>query len=154
MYHSTTAPTIDISYEHIIMLFFNLFVLLSSLMGDTTILVGIIRYNAIKLNKAVVAIILHLAVNDLMQTMFVVLPQTISIALGSEQWVLGEAVCDLFDSVWLVSNIATPLLTCLLSTTKMLTIRSCSCSKHVLGLIGQRTLSARSAGQSLCYNLL
>ena len=67
--------------EQIILLFFNLVVLLSSLIGDTTILVGIIRYNAIKLNKAVVAIILHLAVNDLMQAMFVVLPQTISIAL-------------------------------------------------------------------------
>ena len=65
----------------IVLLFFNLVVLLSSLIGDTTILIGIIRYNAIKLNKAVVTVILHLAVNDLMQAMFVVLPQTISIAL-------------------------------------------------------------------------
>ena len=109
-------------YERIIELCFSLFVLLSSLIGDSTILIGIIRYNAIKLNKAAVVLILHLAVNDLMQTMFVVLPQTISIALGSERWVLGEVVCDLFDNVRGISNISTALLTSLLCTSKMLTI--------------------------------
>ena len=110
-------------YVRIIVLFFNLFVLLSSLIGDSTILIGIIRYNAIKLNKATVVFILHLAVNDMLQAMFSVLPQTINIAMGSEHWLLGEVVCDLFDNVQRIcSDTSTPLLTSLLSTSKMLTI--------------------------------
>ena len=121
-YYSTSiVPTIDMN-ERILLLFFNLFVVLSSIIGDSTILISIIRYNAIKLNKAVVTIILHLAVNDLLQTLFMVIPQTVSIAFGSVRWVLGVEICYLFDIFNYICHIATFLLTCLLSTCKLLTL--------------------------------
>ena len=42
------------------------FVLLSSLIGDTTILIASIKYRAFKLHKVVVVIIQHIAVCDLL----------------------------------------------------------------------------------------
>ena len=53
---------------------FNILVALSSLIGDTIILVGIIRYKATKLHKAVVVVIIHLAVSDLLLTTFETVP--------------------------------------------------------------------------------
>ena len=138
--------------ERIILLFFNLVVLLTSLIGGSVIIIGIIRYNALKLNKAVVTIILHLAVNDMMQAMFVVLPLTISIAVGSEGWILGEVKCDIFYIVKNICYTGTTLLTFFLSTCKMLTIlypfRARTWSKR------RCTLSAGSGGLSLCCTII
>ena len=138
--------------ERIILLFFNLVVLLTSLIGGSVIIIGIIRYNALKLNKAVVTIILHLAVNDMMQAMFVVLPLTISIAVGSEGWILGEVKCDIFYIVKNICYTGPTLLTFFLSTCKMLTIlypfRARTWSKR------RCTLSAGSGGLSLCCTII
>ena len=76
---------------------FNILVALSSLIGDTIILVGIIRYKAMKLHKAVVVVIIHLAVSDLLLTTFETVPQIIS--LFSQGWVLGGVLCLLNPNI-------------------------------------------------------
>ena len=46
------------------------FVLLSSFIGDTTILVSSVKYRAIRLHKLIVVIIQHIAACDLLVTLF------------------------------------------------------------------------------------
>jgi hypothetical protein len=52
--------------ERFILVLWNVTVLVASLSGDSIILIGTIKYNAIKHYKMVVAIIQHLAVSDIM----------------------------------------------------------------------------------------
>ena len=55
-----------------------LFVVLSSLIGDTFILVASIRYNAIKLNKFIIVVMQYIAVCDLLRAMGYILPSMVS----------------------------------------------------------------------------
>ena len=64
-----------------------LFVILSSFIGDTTILVASIKYQAIKLHRVIVVIIQHIAVCDLMLSVDTI------VSLGSilkGKWVFGS----------------------------------------------------------------
>ena len=72
------------------------FVSISSLIGDMLILVGSLRYNAIKLHKVIVTFIQYIAVADLSVTVFSILPGTVSLA--ANDWILGDILCylDLF----------------------------------------------------------
>ena len=99
---------------------FNFLVALSSLIGDTIILVGIIRYKAMKLHKAVVVVIIHLAVSDLLLTTFETVPQIIS--LSSQGWVLGGLLCLLNPNINIACITATAGLTCVLTTNKLLIV--------------------------------
>ena len=72
---------------------FLIFVAISSMIGDTIILIATIKYKAIKLKKTIVAIIQHIAVCDLMVVFTSVLPKIISIIAG--EWVFGNLACDL-----------------------------------------------------------
>jgi hypothetical protein len=66
------------------------FVLLSSVIGDTLILVGSIKHGAMKLNKLLVVVIQHLAVSDLIQSIVFVLPTIVF--LCADGWVFGDFV--------------------------------------------------------------
>ena len=70
-----------------------IFVLLSSVIGDTTILVSSIKYRAIRLHKLIVVIIRHIAACDLLVTLFSVgiIPTVVS--LIADKWVLGAPLC-------------------------------------------------------------
>ena len=72
---------------------FLVFVAISSMIGDTIILIATIKYKAIKLNKTIVVAIQHIAVCDLMVVLTYVLPKIISIIAG--EWVFGNIACDL-----------------------------------------------------------
>ena len=100
---------------------YNLFILLSSLFGDTTILIATTKYNAIKLNKVHVAIMQHLAVADLLMSVFFLLPSIVAVL--TNRWILGEFVCllDGLMKFWLYSVVLA--LTCALTTTKLLTVK-------------------------------
>ena len=69
------------------------FVLLSSLIGDTTILIASIKYRAIKLHKVIVVIIQHIAVCDLLISITDVFVKLVSVITGD--WVFGDLLCHL-----------------------------------------------------------
>ena len=70
---------------------YHLFVFLSSLTGDTLILVASFK-DGIKVNKSMLRIIQHIAIADLGFSIVHVLPTIISLLANS--WVLGATLCD------------------------------------------------------------
>ena len=66
---------------------------ISSLIGDTLILVGSVRFNAIKLHTVPVIFIRYIAVADLLVTLSGVLPAAVSLA--ANEWILGDVLCYL-----------------------------------------------------------
>ena len=112
---------IQTDVERYLLATYNLFVLLSSLFGDTTILIATTKYSAIKLNKVHVAIMQHLAVADLLMSIFNVFP--FIVAVISNRWILGAFMCRLHNVVkyWLYSVVLA--LTCSLTSSKLLTVK-------------------------------
>ena len=70
---------------------YHLFGVLSSLIGDTLILIASFQKDAFKINKILVVIIQHIAVSDLTYTISGLVTATISLLANS--WVLGTALC-------------------------------------------------------------
>ena len=60
-----------------------IFVMVSSLLGDTTILIASIKYNALHLHKIIVAFIQHIAVCDLLNVLGNLLPGFVSLMYNS-----------------------------------------------------------------------
>ena len=107
--------------ERYLWVVYNVIVALSSLLGDTIVLVGTIKYNAINLHRIVVVIIQHLAVSDLLLTLFRVCPSIVS--LLADTWILGPFLCRfLVNAQWLVYWM-TGILTICLATSKLLLVK-------------------------------
>ena len=70
-----------------------LIVLLSSVLGDTIILVATIKYRAIKLHDITVMFIQHIAVCDLVLSVTYIFPGLVS--LLTDKWVLGVIFCNI-----------------------------------------------------------
>ena len=100
---------------------FHVIIALLSLSGDTIILVATIRYKAIKLHCVIVVIIQHLALCDLLQTLFRVIPTIISLEAG--EWVLGVFLCHMTLNMVIVCIPAAAVLTAVLSTSKLLIVQ-------------------------------
>ena len=98
-----------------------IFVAISSLIGDTTILVASIKYKAIKLQKIIVVIIQHIAVCDLMVVLTDVLPSIISIF--ADDWVFGNFACNVLPYVKLSFLLTGLFLICAMTISKMLQIK-------------------------------
>ena len=94
---------------------------LSSLIGDSIILLASLKYRAIKQNKVIVAVIQHLAVCDLLQTVFRVLPT--ATAMVADKWVMDEVMCHVQNSIAMAMGGATMVLTCVMSTTKLVHVK-------------------------------
>ena len=107
--------------ERLTWAFYNTLIILSSLFGDTLILLATIKYNAVKLHRIIVVMIQHLAVSDLLMSLFKILPMTVT--LVTEKWVLGEFLCVVNPLVGWMCNPVTIFLTCSLATSKLLIIR-------------------------------
>ena len=69
-----------------------IFIMLSSLIGDSIILIASVRYRAFKLHRLIVGVIQHLAACDIMVSICLI-PQVV--ALIADSLVLSEWVCDL-----------------------------------------------------------
>ena len=98
-----------------------IFGVLSSLIGDTLILIASFHRDAFKINKILVIVIQHIAVSDLLYTISMSSPVAISLLANS--WVLGKALC--YVSVY-VSYFAFPagmFLIAVLTTSKFLILR-------------------------------
>lgn len=73
--------------------FYHILVLLSSLAGDTFILVASFNKDALKVNPSIVSIIRHIAICDILSAVFVVLPGAVSLITNS--WILGDVMCHI-----------------------------------------------------------
>ena len=97
---------------------YSMFVLFSSFVGDTTILIASIRYNAFKLHKLIVVIIQHIAVCDLIVSCVSVLPRVVS--LMADGWVLGTPLCYILFSMTYYSATVAIILICCMTACKLL----------------------------------
>ena len=97
------------------------FIVTSSWIGDTTILIGSIKYNAFKLHKVIVVIIQHIAVCDLMLSTGTDLMRLISVFAG--KWVFGTFLCQWFNHIEYYLKSASILLICTMTTCTMTTCK-------------------------------
>ena len=95
--------------------------ILSSLIGDSIILVATIKYRAIRHHKVIVAVVQHLAVCDLLQTVFRVFPT--ATAMVADKWVMDKLMCHVQNYVTSAVGGTTMLLTCAMSTTKLIHVK-------------------------------
>ena len=107
--------------ERKVLILWSLTVLLTSLAGDSIILLATVKYNAIKQHKVIVAVMQHMAVSDLLQTIFRVLPTTV--AFITDRWAMGDASCHAREYIEYFSTELTMVLTCALTTLKLLLVR-------------------------------
>ena len=98
-----------------------LFVFMSSIIGDTLILVGSIRTGAFKVNKSLVTVIKHIAACDLTSAVTTVLPGGISLIANG--WVLGDLACHVRLYVGNLAYLAGMSLIAVLTTSKFLILR-------------------------------
>ena len=92
-YDNYTLYGIHGKTERGLLIGFNSFIITSSVIGDTLILIGSLRYNAIQLHKVLVTFIQHIAVVDLLLVVFTIVP--VAVSLAANGWVLGDILCNL-----------------------------------------------------------
>ena len=88
-----TQYKIDNLTERQILIGYRILLSVSTLIGDTLILMGSIRYNAIKLHKIIVIFVQHMAVADILTIIFGIIPGAVSLEVN--EWVLGKSTCYL-----------------------------------------------------------
>ena len=112
-------------------------VAISTLIGDTLILFGSLRYNAIKLHKIIVIFIQYIAVNDLLAVIFTILPGLVS--LVANDWILPNIFCYLTLLVYASSVAFLSQLISILALSKLLIakhpLRAMSVSKNTAHII-------------------
>ena len=98
-----------------------LIVFLSSVVGDTIILVAAKKYRAFQLHEFLVTIIQHIAVCDLLLCSRTALFRLVPII--AEEWILGDIPCyiNTYGSMYLFT--ASFLLVCILTTSKLILLR-------------------------------
>ena len=116
-----TLYGIDNSAERCLFITWTSIVVFCSLIGDSLILIGTIKYRAIIQNKLIVAVMQHMAACDILLAVFNVLPSTT--ALIADRWILGEVLCHMSDGVYWLGSGVTMLLTCTLTTAKLITVK-------------------------------
>ena len=107
--------------ERAIYVTLHIIVFITSLVGDSIILIGTIKYKAIKQHKVIVAVIKHLAVIDILASLLYVLPKTAT--LITDRWDLSGFLCSAYTYFWCFFTIATPLLTCALPILKLVILK-------------------------------
>ena len=113
--NSTAQPLFPA--ERYFVLTYHIIIIISSLVGDTIILVASIKHGAIKLHKFIVALIEHIAVCDLTLNLFYVLPGAIS--LGANRWIFGNFLLCLRVYVTWYSFTASLYFVCALTSSKL-----------------------------------
>ena len=90
--------------ERYIFILWSCITLMASLIGDSIILVVTIKYNAIKLQKVIIAAMQHMAICDLLQIAFKVFPVTL--AFITDRWVVGELLCEVSENMsWVCAEV-------------------------------------------------
>ena len=107
--------------ERYILIGYNLLIFLSSVKGDTFILLGTWNFNAIKLHRVIVGFIQYIAAADLIYSIFRVLPGIVSLA--SQKWVLGSFLCSVDQIVFCIFSLTICFLISALALSKYLVIK-------------------------------
>ena len=102
---------------------YHIFVLLSSLVGDSLVLFASFQRNAFKLNKFIVTIIQFIAVSDLVYAIFSVVPRTVSLLADSHKLGEFELVCYITVYMSYFNYSAGMSLVAVLTTAKFLLLR-------------------------------
>ena len=100
---------------------YHLFGFLSSIIGDTLILIASFQKDAFKINKILVTVIQHIAVSDSTYTISALIPAAISLLANS--WVLGNALCYVKVYVSYLAFAAGMSLITMLTASKFLILR-------------------------------
>ena len=100
---------------------FNMLILLSSLMGDSAILIASIRYKALKQHKMIEAVIQHLAVCDLTFSFTTVFPSITSIL--ADKWSFGDMMCHLRANLGYMLSVTAWFLIAVLCSSKLLILK-------------------------------
>ena len=119
--NNETIYGIQSSVERYTLITWTVTVLITSLLGDGIIVLATVKHNAIKLHKVIVVVIQHLAVCNLLLTTVAVFPTTV--ALIADTWVLGEALAHLHVLVLNTCYPAQRVLTCVMTTLKVLLLK-------------------------------
>ena len=107
--------------ERYLLVIYLVIVLLSSLVGDSFILIASVRHSAIKLNKFIIAVMQHIALGDLMRSATCILPVVTS--LIADQWVLGRTMAYINLYLNIFTFISSNLLICVLTSSKFLMLQ-------------------------------
>ena len=107
--------------ERSLLILWSLTVLLSSLIGDSIILIATIKYKAIILHKVIITVMQHMAVCDLIQTVFRVFPE--HVALITDVWMMGELLCHVSYNISWVCNPVAVFMTSALTTLKLIVVK-------------------------------
>ena len=121
LYTNKTMNGIESDVSKYLWEIFLLFVAISSLIGNTTILIASIKYKAIKIHKVIVTIIQHIAVCDLMVVLTNVLPKLISVI--TDERVFGHLGCKILLYLRVFFDLASRILLCAMTTSKMFHIK-------------------------------
>ena len=93
----------------------------SVLIGDKLILIGSIKYDAIKLHKVLVIFIQQIAVADILLILFSVLPGTV--AQAADGWILGQPLCVISYTVNAVTETVICYLVAAIAFSKVLIVK-------------------------------
>ena len=96
-------------------------ILVVSILGNTTILLASVKFNTFKLHKVIVTFISHIAVCDLLVTIFNILSQTISIF--ADDWILGSWTCYLRAYISPYCNSVSLYLVCGMTVLKLILLK-------------------------------
>ena len=120
-YDNYTVYGIHDKVERLLMTSYGSTIFLSSLIGDILILIGSLKYDAIKLHNLMVVFIQYIAVCDMLIAIFRVFPETVALAMNKE--LFGEFFCRIGYCVGLVGICVYYLLVSALSLTKLLIVK-------------------------------
>lgn len=100
---------------------YHIFVIASSLIGDTIILIASLKYRAFKLHKIITVIIEHMAVCDLMVLATLIIPSFVSLIAG--KWVFGAFVGYFTYYTRAYFCLASVFFICAMTTSKVLLLK-------------------------------
>ena len=116
----TAVEATSISETRLLMTY-KILLSVSALIGDTMILIGSIKYDAIKLHKILVIFIQQIAVADILLILFSVLPGTV--ALAADGWILGQPLCVISYTINAVTETVICYLVAAIAFSKVLIIK-------------------------------
>ena len=120
-YDNHTIFAIKNNGEKAALVMFETFILLSSLLGDSAILVASLRYKAFNQHKMIETVIQHLAACDLLFSTSSVFPSLASIL--ADKWVFGEVLCHFRANSGYMLSVTAWYFISLLVTSKLLVLR-------------------------------
>ena len=120
-YGNKTMYGITRHAEWYLVIGYHLFVIASSLIGDTIVLIASINYRVFKLHKVITVIIEHIAICDLMVLFTLISPTLASLVAG--KWIFGDFVGYITYYARVYFCLAGVLLISAMTTSKVLLVK-------------------------------